>query len=112
MSSSTPIQNSKSLGKTWTLNAGTSELIPKKNHLKLLTLHLPVCLFLIKVLKFNCHPEYTLKYTSFDKITRCALKWFVLTQRTQNLEVVTLSVLLTHSPYMIHLYNESKHLCF
>ena len=41
-----------------TLNVSTSELIPKKKHLKFLTLHLPFCLFLIKILKLNCHPEY------------------------------------------------------
>ena len=35
----TPIQTSKSLAKMPTLNGGTSELIPKKNRLKLLILH-------------------------------------------------------------------------
>ena len=35
----TPIQSSKLLAKTGTLNAGISELIPKKNHLKFVTLH-------------------------------------------------------------------------
>ena len=45
--------NSRSLAKTWTLNAGTSctsELIPKKYHLQFLTLHPPSCLFLITIL--------------------------------------------------------------
>ena len=42
----TSIQTSKSLAKTGTLNAGTSELIPKKT---LLTLHSPFCLFLKKI---------------------------------------------------------------
>ena len=35
----TPVQNPKSLAKTRTLNAATSELKPKKNRLKFLTLH-------------------------------------------------------------------------
>ena len=34
----------KSLLKMGTLNADTSELIPKRNHLKFLTLPLPFCL--------------------------------------------------------------------
>ena len=40
----TLIQNSKALAKIWTLNAGRSKLIPKKNRLKFLTLHLSFCL--------------------------------------------------------------------
>ena len=35
----------KSFAKTRTLNAGTSGLIPKRNRLKYLTLHSPLCLF-------------------------------------------------------------------
>ena len=45
-----PIQNSKSLAKTWILSSGTPVFIPKKTRLQLLTLHSPFCLFLIKVL--------------------------------------------------------------
>ena len=30
----------------------------KKNNLKFLTLHLPFCLYLMKILKLNCHPKY------------------------------------------------------
>ena len=44
------IQNSKSLAKTGTLNAGTSELISEKKRLKFLTLHSPFCLFIIGIL--------------------------------------------------------------
>ena len=40
----------KSLEKTQTLNAGTSELVSKKTRLKFVTLHSPFCLFLIKTL--------------------------------------------------------------
>ena len=68
----------------------TSEL----NHteekcLKFLTLHLPFCLFLIKILQLNCHPEY-FKSTSLDETIRRASKWFILTQRMQNQEFVNL----------------------
>ena len=83
----TPIQNSKSLAKTRTLNAGLSELIPKKNRLKFLTLHSLVCLFSYKY--FNLIAvRSTLKSTSFDETIRCAWKWSILTQRTQNLQFV------------------------
>ena len=44
----TPIQKLKSLVKTRTLNAGTSELIPKRNRMKFLTLHLLFCLLIRK----------------------------------------------------------------
>ena len=44
----TPIQNLKSLVKTWTLNACTSGLIQKRNHPKFLTLHSPFCLLIRK----------------------------------------------------------------
>ena len=40
--------NLKSLIKMRTSNAGTSGLIPKRNRLKLLTLHSPFCLIIIK----------------------------------------------------------------
>ena len=46
------------LQKIWTLNAGISEFIPKKKHLKFQTLHSPFCPFFIKILKLNHHPEY------------------------------------------------------
>ena len=39
----TPIQNLKSLVKTWTLNAGILGLTSKRNRLKSLTLHSPFC---------------------------------------------------------------------
>ena len=57
--------NSKSLAKTPTLNAGASEPISKKNRLKFITLHSPNCLFLIKILWLNCHPEYFGVYFSW-----------------------------------------------
>ena len=43
----------------WTLNASTSELILKKKHQKLLTLHSTFCLFFFffQSKKLNCHPE-------------------------------------------------------
>ena len=44
----TTIQSLKFLVKTWTLNAGTSGLIPKKNCLKFLTLHSPFRFFIMK----------------------------------------------------------------
>ena len=40
--------------KMWTLIAGTSGLIPRRNRLKFLTLPLPFCLFIIK----NTQPEW------------------------------------------------------
>ena len=79
-------KNSKSPVKTWNLNAGISEPIQKKTRLRFLTLHSPFCLFLIKILLLNYHPECT----SCDKTIRCALTWVVLTQTTLNLEFVDL----------------------
>ena len=35
-----------------------SKLIPKKGHQKFLTFHLPFCIFCLKMLQLNCHPEY------------------------------------------------------
>ena len=40
------------------MSTGTSELIPKKKHLKFLTLHSPFAFFSQKILKINYHPEY------------------------------------------------------
>ena len=53
-----PNSNSKPIAKTRTLNLSTSEPIQKKTRPKFLTLHSPFCLFLIKILKLNCHREY------------------------------------------------------
>ena len=49
---------------TW--NTGTSELIPKRNCLKFLTLHLPFCLFSHKN-TLNWHPQYFGVYFSWWK---------------------------------------------
>ena len=46
------------LQKHKTLNASTSELIPKENHLKFLSLHSPFRLFLNKKNYLNCHPSF------------------------------------------------------
>ena len=73
--------NFKSLAKTRTLNAGTLELIPKKNCLK----------FQHYISHFahantlNYHLEYFESTSLFY-----ASKWFILTQRTQNLQFVNI----------------------
>ena len=60
------IQNSKSLAKTQTFNACTSELKPKKNHQKFLTLSPYIHHFSLFSLKyFNCHHEYFGVYFSW-----------------------------------------------
>ena len=72
----------------WTLNAMSKHQTSyrRKNGLKFLTLHSPFCLFLIKIL-FS-----TLESTSPNETIRYASKWFILTQRMQNLEFVNLRV--------------------
>ena len=55
-----------SLAKTRTLNAGISRLIQKgEKSLKFITLHLPHCFFLVKVLLRECHSEYFGIYSSW-----------------------------------------------
>ena len=54
-----------------TVNAGTLELIPKKKYLKFPTLHSPFCLFFIKLLKLNCHPDYFGVYFSWWNHQMC-----------------------------------------
>ena len=62
----------KSLVKTRTLNAGTSELILKRNHLKYLTIHSPL---LSLYQKKNILKLSTLESTTFNETIRCASKW-------------------------------------
>ena len=69
------------------LNFGTPELIPKKNCLKFLILHLPFCRFPIKI---QIAILSTLESAALDKNIRCASKRFILTQRTQNIALVKL----------------------
>ena len=64
-------------------------LIPKKNRLKFSTLHSPFCLFLIRILKLNCRPEYFGFYFSWWN-PRIRFQLFILTWRTQNLQFVNL----------------------
>ena len=40
----------------------------------------------------------TLESISFDEPIRCALKWFILTQRSQNLEFVNLKCVNCRQP--------------
>ena len=88
----TLVQNSTLVTCKNTDNAGISELIPRKNCQKFLTLHSPFCLFLI-FLKTKLPPlgVLSLESTSFDDTIICASKWFILTQRAQNLDLVDLS---------------------
>ena len=54
-----------SLVKTRTLKAGTSELIPKRNRLKYLTLHSPFSFLSTNMFKLNGHPECCGIYYSY-----------------------------------------------
>ena len=77
----TLIQNLKSLVKTWSLNAGTSRLMPKRNlNLKFLTLNSPFCL-LIREKKYSTWVAIlsTLESMTPDETITCAPKWFILT---------------------------------
>ena len=70
-----------------------------KNVLKLLILHLPLCPFFIKILEIPILG--TLESTFLDENIIYALKWLILTQKTQHLEFVNFMncVLLTHNPF-------------
>ena len=70
----TPIKSSKSLAETRTLNAGTSELIPKKKRLKFPTLHSTFLPFSHKKILILS----TLESSSLDETIRYASKWFIL----------------------------------
>ena len=73
--------------KKWTLNAGTSGLIPKRNWLKFLTFQSPFY-FLSekKILKLNGHPEYFgVYYSWWNHEMRFKMVHFNL--KTQNLEL-------------------------
>ena len=73
---------SKSLAKTETSNAGTSELI---RYLDLFSQKYKLALKLNTVLS-----SHNLEFISLAKFIRCASKWCTLTQREQNLEFVNL----------------------
>ena len=88
--------------RTADFDASTSELIPKKNRPRLLTLRTgtPIYLFRMKNKQTNKQQTITilctLESTSLDKTIRCASKWFILSQRTLvNLQCVTYAQTIT-----------------
>ena len=84
----TAIQNSGSLVKTGTENAGASEIISKEKSIKCVILQWPFCFFLIKIL-VTILPSWVLwSLLVCDKTIRCSTKWFILAQISQNLESV------------------------
>ena len=90
------IQNSKSLAKMETLNASTSQLIPKK---KSLSLHSPYCIFCIKIATLR-----TLESTVLDEIIRYARRWFILAQKIYKFQFGPLNVSLWNKWPIHHIY--------
>ena len=80
------------LQKRRNFNTGISKLIPKK------TKSSKISNTTSAILLFFFHKKYfnlivilsTLESTSLNKTIKCALKWFILTQRMRNLEFVNL----------------------
>ena len=77
----------------------------EENRLKFLTLLSPFCFLFCFVLVFfghkrcwvYCHPEYSGVYFSWWNLQICS-KWFILTQRTQNLEFVNFKCVTCSQP--------------
>ena len=88
--------NFKSLAKTRTLNAGTLELIPKKN-----------CLKFQHYISHFAHANTLTKLPSWVLwsllLFSTLQKWFILTQRTQNLQIVNIKCVAYAQPITLPL---------
>ena len=91
-----------------TLNAGTSELIPKKNCSKISNITFTILPFSHKNTLTKLFMPNTLESTSLDEIIRCPTKWFILSQRMQNLEYINLMCVTYAQPIPLLLTIETK----
>ena len=95
----------KSFVKALTLNADTLRLIPKRNRLKFLTLHLPFCLFIRNILKLNGHPVYFEILLLMKHQIRFKMVHFNITKPRKNLELVNLKCATYTQPIPLSLSN-------